>query len=201
VPGTRTALGLLSLTMAIGGCSPATGSKSAAPDAKPDSQQSPADGMWVTSDDGLLALRLSAISRRVATSEDIQVAAEIRNNSQQTITVLRPFGDDYAARAVGMKIWDGQRWTRYTGPTQEYTVGSGAFAVLGPGEVVEDRLALTIDNYAGMGPPGTYTLRYDYSYNGQWDKAAAKVDSGTREIWRGAICSREVQVVRQQPGR
>jgi len=178
----KAALAPLLLTMVMGGCGSPTESPSPA---------------WVTSDDGKLALRLSVISQRVTANENIQVAAEIRNASQQKIMVLRPFGDWYAAKAVGMKIWDAERQIRYTGPTPDYVIGADAFAVIGPGEVIEDELELTTDNFAGIGPPRRYTLRYDYSYDGQWDATAAAGKSGISDAWRGTISSREVQFFRE----
>ncbi len=193
----RIALGVLLLAMAVCGCRPPSAGTSASRSAKLDTQPADAGNMWVAANDGSLSLRLSVATRRLKAHESIQVAAEIRNNSQQKITVLRPFGDNYAARAVGMKIWDEHQQIRYTGPVASYVIGAAAFAVIGPGETVQDRIELTIDNFAGMEPAGTYTLRYDYSYSGEWDTTAAAGASGIRDAWRGAICSREVEFVRQ----
>ncbi len=180
----KTAVSSLLLTMVIGGCGSPT--------------ESPVAGnTWVTSDDGKLALRLSVMTPRVKANGIIQVAAEIRNASQQKITILRPFGDRYAAKTPGMKMWDGKRQIGYTGPAVTYVIGSSAFAVIGPGEVVEDKLELGIDNFAGMESPGRYTLRYDYSYDGYWDTTAAAGNSGIKDAWRGTISSREVQVFRE----
>jgi hypothetical protein len=194
----KTAFAPLLLTMIVGGCGPHRESlSSASADAKLDSQRPLAGKTWVTSDDGKLALRFSVIAQRVTANENIQVAAEIRNASQQKITVLRPFGDWYAAKAVGMKIRDGERQIRYTGPTPSYVIGSDAFEVIGPGDVVEDKLELTTDNFAGIEPPGRYSLQYDYSYNGQWDATAAAGKSGIRDAWRGTISSRAIHVIRE----
>jgi hypothetical protein len=137
------------------------------------------------------------MAQRVRANEDIPVTAEIRNASEQKITVLRPSGDWFTAKALGMKIWDGESQIRYTGPAVTYVIGATAFAVVGPGEVVEDKLELTIDNFAGTKPPGRYTLRYDYSYDGHWDATAAAGKSGISNAWRGTISSREVQVFRK----
>src|SRR5262245_60546493 len=115
---------LVSLTVALGCGSPAP------------------NGTWVASDDGMLALRLSAVSGRVKEGEPIHAVAEIENRSQQRLTILRPFGDWYAAEAVGMKIWDGKGQVRYTGPSATYVIGRSAFAVIGPGEVIQDKLQL-----------------------------------------------------------
>ncbi len=194
----KTEFALLLLTMVVGGCAPRTESPSSAPAiAKRDSQSPRAGSLWVASDDGKLALRLSVLAQRVPANGTIQVAAEIRNASEQKITVLRPFGDWHTAKAVGMKIWDGERRIPYTGAAVTYVIGANAFAVVGPGEVVEDKLELTIDNFAGIKPPGRYTLRYDYSYDGYWDATAAAGKSGISNAWRGTISSREIQLFRK----
>lgn len=194
---TKIALGVLLLTMAVCGCCPQIAGTSDSQREKRDTQQSAAGNSWVAADDGRLSLRFSVSPRRWKAKEGILVAAEIRNNSQQKITILRPFGDDYAALAVGIRIWDGHGQIRYTGPNRSYVIGAAAFVVIGSGETVQDKLELTIDNFAGIEPAGTYTMRYDYSYSGQWDTTAAAGNSGIKDIWRGAICSREIQVVRE----
>jgi hypothetical protein len=183
------ALAPLLLTMVVGGCASRTNSPSPAPPR--------ATNAWVTSDDGLLALRFSVLTPSVKGKESIHVAAELRNVSQQKLTVLRPFGDWFTAKAISMKIWDGKRQVPYTGPYVTYVIGARAFAVLGPGEVVEDKMELSFDNFTGIAPPGRYTLRYDYSYGGYWDETAAAGNSGISGAWRGTISSREVEVFRK----
>ena len=192
----KTTFAPLLLAMVVGGCAPRTESPSSAPAMGKADSPPPAANGWVTSDDGLLALRLSVLTPRVKAKENIHVAAQLRNVSQQKLTVLRPFGDHYEARAVGMKIWDGERPIRYTGPALTYVIGANAFAVIGPGEVVEDKMEIT-GNFTGIERPGRYTLRYDYSYDGYWDQTAAAGNSGISNAWRGTISSREVQVFRK----
>ena len=158
---------------------------------------SSSDVQWVGSEDGVLALRLLPASREVARGATVQVTAQLRNTSQVPVTVLRPFGDWVHARAVGLKVWDGQMLLRYAGPMPSYVIGRNGFTVLDPGAVVEDRLELMNESFHGFGRPGTYTLRYDYSYQGYWDATAAVGNSGISNAWRGTISSREVQVVRR----
>ena len=93
----------------------------------------------------------------------IKITAQIRNNGQAPITMLRPFGDSYLAKAVGIKIWDHKHRIRYSGPNVTYVIDADAFAVVEPGETSEDRIELSTDNFAGIEARGTYYLRYDYS--------------------------------------
>ena len=83
------------------------------------------------------------------------------------------------------------------GPSATYVIGADAFAVVGPGKVVQDKLELTADNFPGIAAPGRYLLRYDYSYDGYWDAAGAAGNSGISGAWRGTMSSREVQVLRE----
>lgn len=194
----KTVLAITLVTMSVLGCGETGQSPSPTPlkvDQSPG--RSPSTVQWVVSDDGLLSLRLSMVSQAVPTAEPIQVVAQLRNAGSSPITVLRPFGDWYVAEAIGMKIWDEERRIQYTGPNATYVIGADAFAVLDPGEIVEDRLDLSIDSFAGIRRREIYTVRYDYSYDGQWDKAGAAGNSGIRDAWRGTISSREVQVVRE----
>lgn len=198
MPRIRSLVAILSIATFASGCDVA-GPTSPTPIRVEESAPGSLPGavQWVDSDDGLVALRLLVPSRKLAADSPIQVTAQLRNTGQSPITVLRPFGDSYVAKAVGMKIWDDQSRIRYTGPNVTYVIGANAFAVVGPGETIEDQLELTIDNFAGIEAPGTYTLRYDYSYDGQWDATAARGNSGIRDAWRGTISSREVQLLRE----
>ena len=153
--------------------------------------------MVTRTDDEILAVRLSVASRIMTVNESIRVTCEIRNASTRKITILRPFGDRYVAQAVGLKIWSGGRRIRYTGANLTYPLSAHAFAVIGPGEVVEDKLEVTIDNFGGIASPGVYILRYDYAYDGRGDATAAAGNSGIINAWRGTISSREVHLSRK----
>lgn len=157
---------------------------------------SPPAVQWVDSDDEKLALRLSS-TQTVTDGASIRITVQIRNTGKAPITLLRPFGDWYDAKARGIKIWDNKRQIPYSGPTGDYDVRSDGFAIVAPGATIEDHIDLTMQDFAGIEAPGTYSFRYDYSYNGVWDKTAAVGKNGVRDAWRGNICSREVQVTRR----
>jgi hypothetical protein len=149
-------------------------------------------GEWVNSDNGDLSLRLRVKSARIATPDSIVVVAEIRNNRTAPVTILRPFGDSYLAQAVQIKIWGEQGQIKYTGPKLDYDLNAKAFVTIAPKEVVTSTLELPVTNFAGTDKAGAYTLRYDYSYDGGWDKKVAS--EGVKGIWHGTMCSREVQL-------
>ncbi len=161
-----------------------------APDVRPKAPDTP--GEWVNSDNGDLSLRLRVKSARLATQDSIFVVAEIRNNRTAPVTILRPFGDSYLAQALQIKIWGERGQIKYTGPKFDYDLNAKAFVTIGPKEVVASTLELPVSSFAGTDKAGAYTLRYDYSYDGGWDKKVA--GEGVKGIWHGTMCSREVQL-------
>lgn len=68
------------------------------------SQQPPS--VWADSSDGMLSLRLGAPDTTVEYEDPITVVVELRNNSGETMTVFRPFGDLNAVSS----------WFAVTGP-------------------------------------------------------------------------------------
>lgn len=150
-------------------------------------------GDWVDSDNGDLSLRLGVESTRVAAQENIVVIAEIRNNRNRPITILRPFVYPYSGSVGQISIWDEQEtMIKYTGPKYDFDLNAEAFVTLEPMGTTSAKLELSIANHAGTEKPGNYTVRANYSYDGEWDERVAK--QGVQDIWRGAICSREVRL-------
>lgn len=152
--------------------------------------ESPFSHRWVDSDDGKIAMRLSA-SETLTKDAPIKITVEMRNRGKDPVRVLRPFGDWLDTRARGFKIWEDNHRIRYSGPIPDYDVLADQFAIIPPGATIHDQLELTKEDFAGMEAPGTYRLRYDYAYHGGWDKTA-----GVRDVWRGTISSFEIQVTR-----
>jgi len=149
----------------------------------------------VDSKDGALSLRLSAIHARVEKTRPIALAAELRNNTDKPLNVLRPFGDRYVALAVGIELTGPNGPLRYTGPTLTYVLGSGAFATLAPGQVIRDKLELHVSTFAGSDAAGTYTVRYTYRASVGNEQTAAR--RGFKNLWTGQIRSEAVTVTRQ----
>lgn len=188
--------GSLAITMLLCGCeAPVSSSTTVGVDESLLDDPS-SSGHWVSADGGSLAMRLTVSSRTVKKGDSIQIAVQLRNTGEAPITVLRPFGDWYFAKAAGIKVWNNKQQIRYSGATPSYVIGANAFVVLAPGETIEDKNELSMDNFAGIEQPGTYSLRYDYSYDGRWDATAAAGEKSNAGAWRGTISSRELQVVR-----
>lgn len=179
------------------GCDAGVHAPVAASADEPPGHDASSDVQWIDADGRLLALRLSPASQTVAKGASIKITAQLRNTGTAPITVLRPFGDRYFAKAAGMKVWNHERRILYSGATPTYPLGPSAFAVIPAGATIEDHLELTTDDFAGIEEPGTYDLRYDYSYDGRGDSTAAAGESGIRGAWHGTISSREILVTRK----
>jgi RNA polymerase sigma factor (sigma-70 family) len=150
------------------------------------------DDLWVKSEDGVLALRVSAFVKTAAPGEPIELVARLRNLSDKPVNVLRPFGDDYAAGAAGVAIHGPGGKLGYQGDPRDYTIGADAFVRLKPGESVRDSLKLNARDYAGFDKPGRYTITFTYSYKGNWDKVAEQ--GGLTRVWRGAIAGKSIPI-------
>jgi hypothetical protein len=187
---------LILVALLVSGCVPAANSPTipAAVNAA-GKEAPPAANNWVDSDDNLLALRIYVAKPRIERFEEIRLSAEIRNRSPKPIVVLRPFGDPYHARMVAIKFWNGNERLKYSGPIPDYDIGSEAFVTLAPGATCKDTLEFPPSNIRGIERPGRYTLRLDYSHDGEWDSIVEK--QGIKNAWRGRIGSREVQVERE----
>lgn len=167
----------------------------------PDSNEpraSASTSVWKTSEDGMLSLRLTAHETLLQPSEPIPIVVELRNNSDQPINIIRPFGDWYYALAVGIALRGPQGTIEYSGATPSYELGADAFSRLQPGEVVEDRTELTLDQFANSDMPGRYTIAYEYVAQ-SWQEAASR--EGFDNLWMGTIASGPVNVTKRDENR
>jgi hypothetical protein len=166
---------------------------------KPEAGKALADtpGQWVDCNNGALSIRAHVKESAIGADDGIVLVAQIRNNSGRSITLLRPFGDPYLARGIQIKIWNEERQIRYSGAKADYDLDGAAFMTVAPGASVTGTIDLLPQDFAGIGRAGVYAVRYDYSYSGDWDEKVAK--EGVKNIWTGAICSREIAVERKQP--
>jgi len=120
------------------------------------------EGPWATSADGKLSLRLMTTAEAIYTLDSIPVIAELRNNTDKPVDVLRPFGHPVAeGRWIDLSGPDGK--VRYSGDILSYALGAGAFSTISGGEVIRDRLELTVEHFTGSDMPGKYEISFTYA--------------------------------------
>lgn len=129
---------------------------------------------WIKSKDGSVIFRLLGRAVAIDKTEPIVVFAEICNNTKKTISLLKPFGDDYLARCVNVQLTGPMGRVRHEVVRYEYALGSGAFVSLAPGETFRDRLELRIAEFPGSKLGGDYKIGYTYTFNQSYrDRAKA----------------------------
>jgi RNA polymerase sigma factor (sigma-70 family) len=85
-----------------------------------------ADDQWLKSEDGVLALHVSAFDKTAKPGESIELVARLKNVSDKPVNVLRPFAD------AGIEIRGPQGKLGYLGNPRIYKVLPEAFVRLGP---------------------------------------------------------------------
>ena len=115
---------------------------------------------WVTSDDGVLSLRLLA-EHPVPPGAPLVLLADLRNDGEEPLTILRPFGDEYASLRR-LRIAHGGGALSYSGAVLDYCLGPDSFVVISPGEVIRDRLEVTAGSFEALAESGNYTITYTY---------------------------------------
>ena len=115
--------------------------------------------------------------------------------SERRICQMQLEVDRVAGRGGQIKIWNAHGRIEYSGPESDYVLNAKAFVTIGPNEIVTEIIELSKDHFAGTGQAGTYTLRYDYAYDGTWDETVAR--EGVKGVWRGRISSREIQLIKE----
>lgn len=160
---------------------------------KPTPQAPDSSAEWVDSDNGDLSLRLRVKSALLTTQDSIFVIAEIRNNRQDSVTILHPCGPlQLLAHASQIKIWGEQGQIKYIGPIADYELNKTSFITLEAKQIATETLELSVADFAETVKAGTYAVRYDYSYSGEGKEKLA--NEGVQGIWHGRISSREVQL-------
>ena len=81
------------------------------------------------------------------------------------------------------------------GPTPTYVLGVDSFYTLQPNEVIEDRIELTVDAFAGSDTAGQYIVRYKYLSEG-WQEIASRY--GFKELRLGVIECDPVTILKSE---
>jgi len=147
------------------------------------------DNLWAISDDGLIALRVSAVPARAKVSEPITLIASLRNISGRPMRVLRPFGRGAdSINMTGLEIHGNSAKLRYDGPHD----ADVAFTLLAPGQTVEDSIVIRAASAGfklrGMNLPAVQQTTFEYVYG-----ANANADPvALVDIWKGRIRSKTI---------
>jgi hypothetical protein len=151
---------------------------------------------WVSSDDGRVSLRVTPRLADLKGDEPVVLRLTLRNDTNETLGVLRPAGDSYHARIVGTELIGPTGPLGWMGPRPKHRLGSSAFAKLAPGEQVSDELELSCALFPGSEQPGDYRIRFTYSATDAQRVIAAsrKID----QMWTGEIESKELMVRRSK---
>ena len=149
----------------------------------------------MTAKDCPVAMRIFAEETTVEASQPISVIAELRNTTDSTVNVLRPFGDEYRARAAGIELSGPKGKLKYTGDTPSYSLGSGSFGNLATRKIDCDILKLSVSDFAGSDELGEYTITYTYVVTKD-DRTTAD-GLWLRGIWVGELKSQPIRVTKR----
>jgi len=144
---------------------------------------------WIESGDGKVSVCLVVDKTTFTPSETITVRCAIRNNTDNSLTILRPFGDPFYAHSSGLKILGPEGAIAYAGPMKEYVLGTGAFHELRGQTVIDERLELPRNHLPGLGVPGLYRIQYTYQSAGYPKKPKP------RNLWEGTVAMGAVHIL------
>jgi hypothetical protein len=166
---------------------------------QPDQSQPPAaeqpSSEWVDSEDGVLSLRLGTPDTTVDCKDPITVVVELRNNSDEPVNVLRPFGDLNAV-ASWFDLTGPKGAIGYTDGMPSYPLGRNGFAELTPGKSICGWQDLIVECFDGSDLSGQYTVRYKYAVGRGHRESAERM--GVENVWTGEITSRAVTVMKEE---
>jgi hypothetical protein len=132
---------IVACSIVVGGCAEDRkfdGDEVSTPASEHDGNSDLSASGWSTSEDGELSLRIVTAHGPISADEPVWVLAKVRNDSDETLTVLKPFGDQYMAEASGFEITGAEGKVEYSGDTPSDMLGADAFTYLVPGESMLD---------------------------------------------------------------
>ena len=108
---------------------------------------------WSKSDDGKVSVCLTAGRTTFGTNELLKLRCAVRNTTDDTITILRPFGDAFYAHSAGLHILGPDGLISYRGAMKEYVLGKAAFMELPAHSIAEETLELPTDIFPEIEVP------------------------------------------------
>ena len=148
---------------------------------------------WATSEDGALSYRLM-VPKAPATAEDPMLfLAELRNNTDKPINVLRPLRDHYLAYYI-LELVGPDGPLEYTGPDVSHTLDEQAFMALPPDHVDRGDIELSVYYFAGSDKPGRYTIKCPYEVVNYFRELASRSSYDMPDLWVGEIVSESITI-------
>ena len=144
---------------------------------------------WNDSTDGKVSMCLTINKTTFTPSENIVIRCAIRNNTEKTLLIQRPFGDGFYALSAGLHIIGPEGELEYYGPMKEYILGMDSFQELKPGMVIDETFEISKKSFRSLGDRGLYRIRYRYLSTGYPKRP--KPD----KLWEGNIDSNAVSVL------
>lgn len=118
---------------------------------------------WAVSADKKLSVRFGSTQRRYTAAQETQLCLEIRNETNQNIDVLAPWGDRFYAMSAGLKITRDNVAQKYTGPQKEYVLGTSSFCTIEPKASVSKCMGFgATHNALDLSTPGNYKVGLTY---------------------------------------
>lgn len=156
------------------------------------------DHRWAKSNDGVLALRMSADPPHAEPFEATTLTASLRNLSRQPVLVIRPFGRGAdCIHMKGLNIQGRTAHLRYFGPQDDKELVQDAFVWLRPGEMIHDRIVIrnAFEGFRlrGVSMPEVDTITIEYVYEAN--------QVGPDNVWNGKVASKAVSAAIQKKDR
>ena len=146
---------------------------------------------WRDSPDGKISVCFAVGKTTFCTKETITVRCAVKNTSDNPLTLLRPFGDDFYAYAAGLAILGPEGPIPYRGAMKEYMLGISSFVVLPAHSVIDETLELPIGLFPGLGKAGLYTIGYQFVSSGYPKQPAPE------NLWQGQLKAASLTILVQ----
>jgi hypothetical protein len=153
-------------------------------------------GDWQQSEHGDLALRLLVPIALAQPPKQFTLFAELKNRTDRKLLVLRPLADAPRVRSKLLTISGPDGKARYVGPIPTYGLGSNAFTVVHPGNIIRSKITLQARDWNNFGEPGKYIFQLRYKLNDQISGTTAyrvvRTAWPDKQLWTGSIKSSPV---------
>jgi hypothetical protein len=120
------------------------------------------------------------------------IFADVRNDSEETVNILRPFVDDYRAYCRIIMYGPSGQKVEYAGPTPDYEISGPLFSSLEPWAIIQGQIELRVEDFDRSETVGDYTIEYEYWVH-ESDRIQAQQD-GFDTLWIGRLTTQPIRV-------